>query len=256
MQWQLTDSDSGVRRAVARWTIMSSLGLVAVIAAVFLDPQARMVALAVAAALDVLAATRAGGGVWELFVSHFTERHGLIVIIALGESLIAAGATAADAGWDREVIVAALLAVIAACALWWTYFGWAKDVMEERFNQMPMAVFGRFARNVYSFGHFPIIAGVVGFAVAIEEAVAHPDVHLEPAAASAMVLGVTLFVGGTGLALWMAGARPSVIRLAAIILMILVGALSFGTIAAWAAIGLTAVIFTALAVLEPRPKFS
>jgi low temperature requirement protein LtrA len=256
MQWRLTDGEPSLRNAVAKWTTLSSLGLVAVAIGAFLDPEARIVALAVAAVLDMVSATRAGSGIWELFVPHFAERHGLIVIVALGESLIAAGATASDAGLETHVTTVAMLAVIATCALWWTYFGWAKDVLEENFEKQPLATAGRYARNIYSFGHFPIIAGVVGFAVAIEEAVAHPVEHLEPAGALALMAGVTLFVGGTGVAMWISGVKPPLLRPAAIIGFVGIGAVTFGSVPAWAAMAIAAAVFTGLAALERRPTSS
>jgi low temperature requirement protein LtrA len=84
IQWKLAAGDDAWTGAVRRWTITSSLGLLAVLAAVFIAPEYRFVALGVAALFDISAAVRAGGGEWHLFSSHFSERHGLFVIIVLG----------------------------------------------------------------------------------------------------------------------------------------------------------------------------
>lgn len=253
MQWRLTEGEADRKATVRKWTVMSSLGLVAVAVGAVLEPEPRMVALAIAALLDVIAATRAGSGTWELYTSHFTERHGLIVIIALGESLIAAGVAASGVGIDARITAVALLAVITACALWWTYFGWVKDTMEEAFAAQPLSNRGSFARNVYSFGHFPIIAGVIGFAVAIEESVAHPTERLLGPGVIALVAGVTLFVGGTALALRLSGHRPSALRVIAVVLFATIGASAFMFVPAWIAMGFAAVMASSVAMLERRP---
>jgi low temperature requirement protein LtrA len=110
---------------------MSSLGLLAILTAMFLPPDRRFFALGAAAILDVIAALRAGRNEWRLFSGHFSERHGLFVIIALGEALIAAGVTLSDQPLSGQLLMVAVTAVAGSCALWWTYFGWAKDLLEE-----------------------------------------------------------------------------------------------------------------------------
>jgi len=249
MQWRITDADAALRGAVRKWTVLSSTGLIAVLVAAMLQPDGRTIALAIAALLDVVAATRAGSGIWQVFTSHFTERHGLIVIIALGESLIAAGVAASE-GLTAQLMVVGLVAVVTTCCLWWTYFGWAKGGMEEVFAQQPIATMGRFARNVYSFGHFPIIGGVIGFAVAIEESVAHPAEHLETPGIVALVGGITLFIGGTAVALAFAGLRPPNSRLVGTTALVVIGATTFGLIPAWAAMAIAALIVGVIATLE------
>lgn len=250
LQWLLASGDQQWTGAVRRWTIVSSLGLVAVAAAVFVAPDLRFTVLGVAALLDVGAALQAATtGEWRLFSGHFAERHGLFVIIALGESLIAAGVGASEQPLTGGVLAVAAAAVVATCGLWWTYFGWAKDAMEERLAVQPPSTLGRFARDVYSFSHFPIIAGVIGLAVAVEEGIAHPGDELPLTGAVALVAGVTLFLGATGLALYLAGVRLPLIRVVGIGL--LVAAIPvFAAVSAWMAIASVAVIVVVLAILE------
>jgi low temperature requirement protein LtrA len=221
-----------------------------VIAAVFVAPEYRFIALGVAALFDINAALRAGSGEWRLFISHFSERHGLFVIIVLGESLIAAGLGASGQEVTPGVVGVVVIAVVATGGLWWSYFGWAKDALEVRFAAVTSDI-GRFARDVYSFAHFPIIAGVIGFAVATEEAIAHASDPLSAGLLMALVGGVTLFVGGTYLAMWRAGIERPVIRPIIIGALIVASPLLAG-VAAWQALLVVAILVVGLAVIEQR----
>jgi low temperature requirement protein LtrA len=250
LQRKLAVGDESWSGAVRTWAITSSLGLLAVIAAVFVAPEYRFIALGVAALFDINAALRAGSGEWRLFISHFSERHGLFVIIVLGESLIAAGLGASGQELTPGVVGVVVIAVVATGGLWWSYFGWAKDAIEVRFAAVTSGV-GRFARDVYSFGHFPIIAGVIGFAVAIEETIALASDPLSPGVLMALVGGVSLFVGGTYLALWRAGTEPLVVRPIAIGALIVVSPL-LSSVAAWQALLVVAILVVALAIIEQR----
>jgi low temperature requirement protein LtrA len=180
-----------------------------------------------------------------VFPGHFAERHGLFVIIALGESLIAAGVAAEGLRRDGALAAVVIPAVLATCALWWTYFGWAKDALEHAMRQTGARERGRFARDVYSLGHFPIVGGVIGFAVAIEEAVHHPGEHLETAAALALTIGTALFVGGVGFTLLRARRRAPVIRAVVVVALLA----SFPLLTTWpATVALTVVTVAVVAV--------
>ena len=249
LQWRLAAGDPAWVRSVRTWTVLSSLGLVAIIAAVFLPPDRRFLALGVAALLDVVAALGAGRGEWRLFSGHFSERHGLFVIIVLGESLIAAGVTVTDQPLSGGLLVVAITAVAGTCALWWTYFGWAKEALEIRMKTQLPATLGRFARDVYSFAHFPLIFGVIGFAVGIEEAIAHPKDPFSVPGALALCLGVALILGGTALALTLARVRVPLARWWAIVVLLAAIPL-FRALPAWVAMSLVSVLVAGLAVVE------
>jgi low temperature requirement protein LtrA len=249
LQWRLAAGDSEWVRSVKTWTVLSSLGLLAIIAAVFLPPDRRFLALGVAALLDVVAALGAGRGEWRLFSGHFSERHGLFVIIVLGESLIAAGVTVTDQPLSVGLLLVAVTAVAGTCALWWTYFGWAKDALEHRMKAQRPATLGRYARDVYSFAHFPLIFGVIGFAVGIEEAIAHPKDPFSVPGALALCLGVALILGGTALALILARVRVPLARWWAIVLLLVAIPFLRG-MPAWVAMSLVSVLVAGLAVVE------
>lgn len=253
LQFRLAGDDIVWSRSVRTWAMMSSLGLLAILAAMFLPPDRRFLALGAAALLDVTAALRAGRSEWRLFSGHFSERHGLFVIIALGESLIAAGVTLSDQPLSARLLMVAVTAVAGSCALWWTYFGWAKDRLEERMRSQSPARVGRYARDVYSFAHFPLIFGVIGYAISIEETIAHPQDPLQVPGLIALAVGVGLIVGGTALALALAGDRVPRVRWLAIILL-LVSIPVLGLVPAWVALALVSLLVAVLAVAEGHPE--
>lgn len=253
-QWWVAAGDAEWRSTVRPWAILSFSGLAAVALGAALPTGPRTVLFAAAVGLDLFSAARAGGGEWRLYPEHFGERHGLFVIIALGESLIAAGASAGDMERNGTLLAVTVPAVVGACALWWTYFSRAKGALEEAMHQTPSRDRGRFARDVFSFLHFPIIGGVIGFAVAIVEAVHHPADHLEPAAVLALIVGVALFVGCTGLALLRARVEVPVARAVGIVVLFvsypLLAAAPAATALAYVAVVL--VIVAAVDTVLPR----
>lgn len=250
LQWILARGQE-VSPGTIRWTLLSSVGLVAIAVSAIVGPEQRFVWLAVAAVLDVTAALGGGRGEWSLFAGHFSERHGLFVIIALGESLIAAGLTASDQPMSPGLLAVTITVVVASGALWWTYFSWAREALESRMAEQLSIDLGVFARNVYSFAHFPIIAGIIGFAVSIEEGVAHSMDPLPAGGVAALVIGVTLFVGGTHLALWLAGAPRHPIR-PAMLALLLLGSPLLISIPAWSALLVVTALTMTIAVTEHR----
>jgi low temperature requirement protein LtrA len=192
--------------AVYRWAGASLVGLVLVLAGALAEPGVRSILWLLAIAADFMAATIAGRATtWDLNPAHVTERHGLFVIIALGESLIVAGTAIAGAELTVGLVTAVGAAIVVACLLWWTYFGWLQGALEHRFAGVDHARLGPLARDAFSFAHFPLIAGVVGFAVAVEETVVHPDEPMTGAVLAALGIGVTLFVTASALSLWRLG---------------------------------------------------
>lgn len=202
---------SDQRTSVTLWSVASQAGLVLVVIGGFADPDVRVWWWAGAFAADLIAATVAARGEWVLEPAHFAERHGLIVIIALGESLIAAGVASSDVTRDFGFAVTVGSAVIATCALWWTYFGTLHSRLEEAMEERVGERLGLFARDVFSFWHAPVVAGVIGVAVAFEEAIAHPQEPLSVGASLALTVGIALFTGGLAGAAERAGVRPAVL---------------------------------------------
>jgi low temperature requirement protein LtrA len=205
-------------RAVYRWAAASLVGLALVLVGALVDPELRSLVWLAAIGADFAAATIAGRATtWDLDPAHLAERHGLFVIIALGESLIVAGSAIADAPLEPGLVAAVGASITVACLLWWTYFGWLKEALERRFAAAGPLRRGPLARDAFSFAHFPLIGGIVGFAVAVEETVVHPDDPMTGPVLAALGIGVALFVASSALSLRILGGPVLVVRLAALV---------------------------------------
>jgi low temperature requirement protein LtrA len=186
--------DPKLRKSVAGLAVTTALGIALLVAASFLDglPQGALWVLALV--LDMGGPALFGAEGWKLVPGHFAERHGLIVIIALGESIVAIG-VGAEHGVDAGVVAAAVLGIALAAALWWLYFDLVALVAERRLSQ---AAIGReqneVARDSYSFLHFPMVAGIVLVALGLKKTLEHVDDPLKLVPAAAMLGGVAIYL--------------------------------------------------------------
>lgn len=246
--------DRSGRAAVGIFAAASLGGLAAVIAGAAIGGSMQYVFWALAIVLDVVAAGL-GGRLegWNIHPDHFSERHGLFVIIALGESLIVAAGGLTGAEPMTELMTVAALAVAIACGFWWSYFAKAKGLLDRALESAQGAYRSCLARDAYSLGHFPVLCGVIAYAAAIEEATAHPGVPLPFALRVALAAGVVLFVAGLAVPLWRAtGALPwarVLLCAATAVAVVAVGgvtpAMTLGIVLAGTAV---------VAVLEQRPS--
>jgi low temperature requirement protein LtrA len=163
------------------------------IAAGFLDGRAQAALWIGALVMDYVVALIAGGEGWRVAPAHFSERHGLIVIIALGESIVSIGIGAAGVTLTPSVVAAAALAIVAIAALWWAYFDVYAVMSERQLARMSGAARVRFARDHYSYLHMPMIAGVVLFALGLKKTIEHVGDPLETVPAVALCGGVALY---------------------------------------------------------------
>ena len=216
------------------WVMISTAGLIAVFAGAFVDPPARNWVWLAAVVLDLVAAAASSrNAIWDLNPRHFSERHGLFVIIALGESLIVAGTAVAGDERTGELLATAGASLVVVCVLWWTYFGWLKEALEHGFVAAESAEIGAIARDAFSLTHFPLICGVVGFAVAVEEMMLHPaDAASGPVIAS-LAGGVALFVASSAMAYWRIAGRVLVPRLVILALTVAAVVLVAGAAPYW-----------------------
>ncbi len=131
---------------------------------------------------------------WKVVPGHFAERHGAIVIIALGESIVAIGVGANEA-IDAGVVVAAVLGVLVAAALWWVYFDVTAIVAARRLAKAPE---GRerngIARDSYSYLHFPMVAGIALIAVGLKRTIGHVDEPLKLVTSASLLGGTALYL--------------------------------------------------------------
>jgi low temperature requirement protein LtrA len=212
---QAARSNPGQFAGVRLFTIASIPGLAAVLVGGFVSGPFQVWIWTLAVVLDLAAAAIAARGTqWGIHAEHFAERHGLIIIIALGESLIVAAAGLTEAEFAGALVAVALLGVLLSCALWWTYFPVVKPELEHALAHTPDATSGAMARDTFSLSHFPILCGIVAYAVALEDAIAHPADPLPAPARLALALGIFLFLGGTAFAMWRATCGKPFVRFA------------------------------------------
>ncbi len=138
-------------------------------------------------------------GNWRLHsVAHLTERHGLFIILAIGESVVAIGVGAAEQPISAPLLVAAILGVGAAVCLWWLYFDVVSLAAEQRLLEARGQARVDLAVEAYTYGHFPLVAGIVLAALGVEGVLAHAG-DREPLGAFyalPLVGGVVLYLAG------------------------------------------------------------
>jgi low temperature requirement protein LtrA len=137
-------------------------------------------------------------GVAGLMVSasHFAERFSLIILIALGESIVAIGVGAAGLALKFELILAASLGVAISWCLWWAYFDWMAIAAERIFSSKQGDERARMARDAFSYLHLPIAAGIILVALGIKKTLAHLDAPLGTVPTVALLGGIALYLLG------------------------------------------------------------
>ncbi len=186
--------DPAMRKSVLGLAVSTAIGVGLLVGASFLDGLAQGALWAVAIGLDMLGPFLFGAEGWKLVPGHFAERHGLIVIIALGESIVAIG-VGAEAGLTFGVGVAAVLGVGLAATLWWAYFDVVALVATRRLEEAPAGrVRNEMARDSYSFLHLPMVAGIVLVALGLKKTLEHVDEPLSTVPAAALVGGLALYL--------------------------------------------------------------
>jgi low temperature requirement protein LtrA len=171
-------------------TSLASSGLLFVAAA--FDGAAQAAVWVAAVAIDLFGPFISRGRGWRLAAGHFAERHGLIVIIAIGESIVAVGVGTFTIG--PGVVTAAVLALVVAAALWWLYFDVVALVAERKLREAQGAAQALLARDSYSYLHFPMVAGIIFFAIGVKKTLAHVGDPLDTVPAVALCGGVALYL--------------------------------------------------------------
>src|SRR4051794_22047363 len=186
--------DPGLRHSVAGLTVSTGIGTGLLVIASFLDGAAQGAVWALALALDMGGPMLIDPSGWRLEPGHFAERHGLIVIIALGESIVAIG-VGAEAGVDAGIVIAAALGVAIAGALWWLYFDVVALVAERRLSNAPAGrVRNEIARDSFSYLHFPMVAGIVLLALGLKKTLVHVEDPLKIVPAAALLGGTAVYL--------------------------------------------------------------
>ena len=192
----VSGDDPDRRGAILRFAPTALLGASLLVVAGFLEGDVRLAVWFVALAVDYLGPVVIGVGQgWRVAPEHFAERHGLIILIALGESLIAIG-LGAGFELDTGVIVASALGIVVVSALWWLYFDVAAILERTRLTQATGVELHRLALYAYSYLHLPMIAGIVLFALGLKTTVGHVGEHLDTVPAVALCGGAALYLLG------------------------------------------------------------
>lgn len=225
LYYRVASEDEGQRSDVVLFAALSLGGLLAVFVGAAVDPSMREWIWGGAILLDLVAAGLAGNrSHWGLHAGHFAERHGLIIIIALGESLIVAG-SALTGEVNNTLLATGALAVAVTCLLWWTYFGWVQWVLEERLEEREGRERSQLGRDAYTFLHFPLVSGIIALAVGFEAAF-HPGDYSPRQMQAAVAIGLALFLLSTAGALWR--AERCILWNRLIVLALTIGAVALG----------------------------
>jgi low temperature requirement protein LtrA len=192
----------GYGRAVWRFVPLNILGALCVVGASFVDGAGRYAMWLAPILLQYASSqltsrvdesTRAG---FDIRPGHFVERHGLLLLVAFGESVVAIGIGLADRELGPDVYAAAILALVLASTLWWTYFGEDERRAEETLASAPIARRLQMALGAYFYAYIVILLGVITVAAGIELAIG--DVRSRLSVESALLLGggIALFLAG------------------------------------------------------------
>ncbi|HEY5098514.1 MAG TPA: low temperature requirement protein A [Gaiellaceae bacterium] len=174
------------------WTVVPGAALVLV--AAFVPSGARPALWGVAFLAGFFGPIIAGVEGWRIQPAHFAERHSLIVIIAIGESLGAIGFGARGTHLGGDVIAAALLGFLVSSSFWLSYFDYASIAVQDRLAANSGAQQVALARDAYTYGHLPMVAGISLFAFGMRETLKHVGAHLHWVPAVALCCGCALYM--------------------------------------------------------------
>jgi low temperature requirement protein LtrA len=183
-----------LRHSVVGLAMGTTVGVGLVVVGAFFEGDVRLAIWAVALALDVAEPYFFGAEGWKLVPGHFAERHGLILIIALGEAIVAIG-VGAEAGVTAGVAAAAVVGISLAAAQWWLYFDVVAIVSARRLERaQPGREQNEMARDSYSLLHFPMVAGIVLVALGMKKMLGDVSDPLDLVPAFALAGGLAAYV--------------------------------------------------------------
>jgi low temperature requirement protein LtrA len=180
--------------AVLRMSRTVLLGAGLILTAAFVPAHLRPVFWALAFVIGFFGPQLGGPTGWSVRPAHFAERHGLIVIIAVGESLAAIGFGARATHLSGDVIVAAVLGLLAAASFWLAYFDYAATGLGSLLAERQGTARVAFARDAYTYAHLPMVVGIVLFAFATRTALADVHSELRVVPAVALCCGCALYL--------------------------------------------------------------
>jgi low temperature requirement protein LtrA len=188
--------DDALRHSVLGLAASTAIAVVLLAAASLFDGLAQGALWALALFLDMAGPYFFGSEGWKLVPGHFAERHGLIMIIALGESIVAIGIGASHS-LSLGIGTAAVLGVALTAAMWWIYFDIVAIVAGRRLSEAEVGkVQNEMARDSYSYMHLVMVAGIVLVALGLKTTIGHFGDHLHAVPAFAMLGGLAIYLLG------------------------------------------------------------
>ena len=188
--------DDALRHSVLGLAASTAVAVILLVSASLFDGVAQGALWGLALFLDMGGPYFFGSEGWRLVPEHFAERHGLIVIIALGESIVAIG-LGAEHELTLGIAAAAILGVTLTSAMWWIYFDIVAIVAGRRLAEAePGKVQNEMARDSYSYLHLLMVAGIVLVALGLKKTIGHFDAHLDAVLAFALLGGLAAYLLG------------------------------------------------------------
>jgi low temperature requirement protein LtrA len=252
--WIISRDDPGLRKQLIKFTPSMLGGTALLLVASQFDGAAQTVLWAAALAADYGGTFLAGARGWRLrSPGHFSERFGLILIVALGESIVAIGVGVAGLPISWAVVAASVLGLAVSAGLWWIYFDVTAIHAAHAFATAEPLRQVRLARDGYTYQHFPMIAGVVLLALGLKKVLeyvgdtAHHDLDdpLKGVGQYSLYLGVTVYLLGHVAFKWVMTHQFSMSRLVAAIATLVAVPLA-GKVPAIGQLGILAAVVVAL----------
>jgi low temperature requirement protein LtrA len=266
--WLVSGDDPGLRRQVLRFTPAVIGGTSLLLVAAQFHGWMQTALWGGALAVDYIGTALGGASGWRLPApGHFAERHGLIIIVALGESIVAIGVGVAERPISSPIIVASVLGLALVSAMWWAYFDVSALQGEHALSTEPIETRPRLARNAFSYAHLPLVISIVLVALGLKkvlEDVADTENHtladpLDGPALAALLGGAVLYLLAHVLFKWLTVHLLSVVRLTAA--AVLLAALPFvrgvpalGQLALAAGILIVALVVESIVWAESRQR--
>jgi low temperature requirement protein LtrA len=186
--------DQDLLAAISRIAPMALGGAALILVAGFVDGALRPMLWVAAIALGLFGPLATDVSGLRVQPAHFVERHGLIVIIAIGESLVAVGLGARGTALGTGVIVASVLALVVVGSFWLAYFDFFPIRGQKLLADRSGAQRTTLARDVYTYLHLPMVVGIVLFAFAMRATLVHVGDKLDTIPAFALCCGPALYL--------------------------------------------------------------
>ncbi|MDH3295037.1 MAG: low temperature requirement protein A [Acidimicrobiia bacterium] len=250
--------DADVQTSWRRYLLFTFAAIILVLAGGFADGAWQLGLWIAAVVVLVVNTIDAGSGDWLVRPGHFAERHGLIVIIALGEVVVAIGAPVVETlsdgkPLDGNLVTALTASGLLAGMLWWSYFDRPLPALEHRHEQLTEAnERSRFARDVYTYNHFFIVGAILVAAAALEEIMVHPADPLPAAFRWMLFIGISGYLLGVVMSIVRAYSNLAVERLVAVAALAVLIGLTASLDGMWVLIAVDVLLLAILAVEHYR----